>query len=227
MSERLCLVEDDPTISLFVAEKLRESGFGVSVFETAEAVPPEPFDLYILDWMLPGALSGLQLCEHIRKSSPLVPVLMLSALSEPSHRVEGLRSGADDYLSKPFEMEELLLRVNGMLRRRSWYRSLPTEGAIYVWADCAVDFQKMEGRRGNRTYSLTQKECMLLKLLIENEGEAVSRDTVLERVWGYHVYPSTRTVDNFIMRLRKYFEREPGNPQHLLSVRGLGYRFIK
>ncbi len=227
MSEKLCLVEDDPTISLFVSEKLRECGFGVSVFATAEAVPPESFDLYILDWMLPGALSGLQLCERIRKASPLVPVLMLSALSEPSHRVEGLRSGADDYLSKPFEMEELLLRVNGMLRRRSWYRSLPTEGAVYRWGECSVDFQKMEGSRGARTFSLTQKECMLLKLLIENEGDAISRDTVLERVWGYHVYPSTRTVDNFIMRLRKYFEKEPGNPQHLLSVRGLGYRFIK
>ena len=121
MSDKLCFVEDDPTISELVACRLRKSGFEVSVFAKAEDVlqTPSDFDLYILDWMLPGKLSGLELCDELRKRSATVPVLFLSALAEPNHRVEGLRVGADDYLTKPFEMEELLLRVSGMLRRRS------------------------------------------------------------------------------------------------------------
>jgi two-component system, OmpR family, alkaline phosphatase synthesis response regulator PhoP len=230
MNDRVCLVEDDPTIAHFVAERLQRSGYQVAHFPTAEAAYEhlkDPFDLYILDWMLPGEMSGLRLCEHVRAMSPLAPVLILSALSDPTHRVEGLKVGADDYLSKPFEMEELLLRVHGMLRRRSWYRALPSKGSVFQWAGNSVDFQKMEGRSRGNIFSLTQKECMLLKLLVENEGEAVSRDTILDKVWGYHLYPSTRTVDNFIVRLRKYFEKEPGSPQHFISVRGLGYRFTR
>ncbi len=227
MNERLCLVEDDPTISRFVTEKLRERGYDVSPYASADPVldADRPYDLYILDWMLPGGRSGVELCQEVRKRSPTVPVLILSALSEPSHRVEGLRMGADDYLTKPFEMEELLLRVDGMLRRRSWYRALPGAQSVYRWGDCTVDFEKLEGSRQSRRFPMTQKECMLMKLLVENEGQVVSRDTVLDRVWGYHVFPSTRTVDNFILRLRKHFEEEPGSPKHILSVRGLGYRF--
>lgn len=230
MSDRICLVEDDPAISEFVSKKLSQEGFEVSLFGSADPVmdqAPGAYDLYILDWMLPGKNSGLSLCESIRKHSPTVPVLILSALSDPSHRVEGLKVGADDYLSKPFEMEELILRVNGMLRRRSWYRSLPAQGSVFEWDDCAIDFERLEGRAGNRTFQLTQKECMLMKLLVEKEGQAVSRDVILDRVWGYHLFPSTRTVDNFILRLRKYFEKEAGLPKHILSVRGLGYRFMR
>ncbi len=227
MSERLCLVEDDPTISEFVSGRLRTQGYEVSEYASADEVLCESslFDLYILDWMLPGEMSGIALCEEIRSRSPLVPVLMLSALSDPAHRVEGLRVGADDYLAKPFEMEELLLRIDGMLRRRSWYRSVPSQGSVYEWDGRRIDFEKMEASFRGKTFVLTQKECMLMKLLVENEGEAVSRDQVLDRVWGYHLFPSSRTVDNFILRLRKYFEEEPGSPCHLLSVRGQGYRF--
>lgn len=228
MSDRLCMVEDDPTISRFVTEKLRSAGYDVTLHPNADEAAKDAldtYDLFILDWLLPGQKSGLQLCEEIRRKSSTVPVLILSALSEPSHRVEGLRVGADDYLTKPFEMEELVLRVNGMLRRRSWYRLLPKAGSLFEWADCSIDFERLEGRNGAKKFSLTQKECMLMKLLVENEGQVVSRDTILERVWGYHLFPSTRTVDNFILRLRKYFEKEPGSPEHILSVRGLGYRF--
>ncbi len=230
MSDRVCFVEDDPTISEFVSARLRKSGYDVEWFESAAPVidaPADRYDLFILDWMLPGGLSGLQLCEAIRRHSPTVPVLILSALSDPSHRVEGLKVGADDYLTKPFEMEELVLRVNGMLKRRSWYRSLPHQGSVFEWDGNLVDFERLEGRSGEEKFQLTQKECMLMKLLVENEGQVVSRDMILDRVWGYHLFPSTRTVDNFVLRLRKYFEKEPGSPRYILSVRGLGYRFTR
>lgn len=230
MRDRLCLVEDDATISQFVREKLCQRGFEVSAFESASAIPDQSiddFDLFIVDWMLPGEMSGIDLCAKIRTRSATVPILMLSALSDPSHRVEGLKGGADDYLTKPFEMEELVLRVGGMLKRRSWYRALPDEEATYAWAENEIDFLRFEGRSDGRAFPLTQKECMLMKLLIENEGQVVSRDMILDKVWGYHLFPSARTVDNFILRLRKYFEKEPANPRHILSVRGTGYRFLR
>lgn len=227
--DRVCFVEDDPTIAEFVSRKLSEKGLAVSHFESAKPVleSVEPFDLYILDWMLPGGVTGPQLCAQIRKKTPTAPVLILSALSEPSHRVEGLQSGADDYLTKPFEMDELLLRVSGMLRRRSWYRTVPAQGSVFEWDDNGIDFERLEGRHGEERFALTQKECMLMKLLVEQEGLVVSRDTILDRVWGYHLFPSTRTVDNFILRLRKYFEKEPGSPRYIQSVRGMGYRFTR
>lgn len=227
MNARLCFVEDDPTIRELVSRKLGKEGFHVDVFEDADTVFKKPFDwdLYILDVMLPGEATGLALCEQIRKKNASAPVLMLSALSEPSDRIEGLRVGADDYLNKPFEMEELVLRVKGMLRRRSWYGKLPSESSLYSWDDRSVDFLKLEGSRGGKTFLLSQKETMLMKLLIEREGEVVSRDEMLDRVWGYDVYPSSRTVDNFIVRLRKYFEDEPANPKYLHSIRGMGYKF--
>lgn len=226
MMEKLCLVEDDPTIRELVGRRLRREGYAVDEFASAEKVMgQDPYDFYILDVMLEGDASGLDLTRHIRKSDPHVPVLILSALSEPSDRVQGLKIGADDYLGKPFEMDELLLRVSGMLRRRSWYRTLPEAGTLYEWDDRAVDFISLEARNGERVYQLSQKEAMLMKLFIEHEGEVLSRDTILDKVWGYDVYPSTRTVDNFLVKLRKYFEQDPANPKYLQSVRGLGYRF--
>lgn len=227
MNAKLCFVEDDPTIRELVSKKLGKFGFEVDVFEDAESVLALPFkwDLYILDVMLSGDTSGLQLCEEIRKSNASAPVLMLSALSDSSDRIDGLRVGADDYLTKPFEMEELLLRVQGMLRRRSWYGKLPKESSTHSWDGRSVDFLKLVGSNHENTFPLTQKEAMLMKLLIEREGDIVSRDEMLDRVWGYDVYPSSRTVDNFILRLRKYFEDEPANPRYLHSVRGMGYKF--
>ena len=227
MNDRICLVEDDATIRELVAERLRARGFDVEAFETAAPAMPgaELYDLYIVDILLPGDLSGLDLCQALRNVSPTVPVLVLSALSDPTARIEGLKAGADDYLTKPFEMEELILRVTGMLKRRSWYGRLPERGSLYRWQGRSVDFASLEGRKGNEVFHMTQKECMLLKLLIEREGEVVSRDEILDRVWGYNIYPSTRTVDNFILRLRRYFEDSPKSPKYIHSVRGLGYKF--
>lgn len=229
MSDRLCLVEDDPTIRELVAEKLRSRGYEVDVFDSAEAARDsgKAWDLYIVDIMLRGRMSGLELCRELRGKSSTLPILILSALSEPSDRVEGLRQGADDYLTKPFEMEELTLRIAGMLKRRSWYRELPKAGSIFRWDNNSIDFQKFEGSNGLETFALTQKECMLMKCLIEREGEVVSRDEILDRVWGYDLYPSTRTVDNFILRLRRYYEKTPKEPRYLHSVRGMGYKFTR
>jgi two-component system alkaline phosphatase synthesis response regulator PhoP len=232
MHERLCLVEDDPTISELVGEKLQTKGYAVDIFDAAEAVLAKTsgnetpdWDLYILDILLSGRTSGIELCQHLRKLSPTVPILLLSALSEPSDRVEGLRSGADDYLSKPFEMEELCLRVDGMLKRRSWYGRLPKEQSVFTWEDNSVNFLSLEARHGATRFLMSQKECMLMKLLVEKENLVVSRDEILNQIWGYNVFPSARTVDNFILRLRKYFEPLPKEPKYIHSVRGLGYKF--
>ena len=229
-ADRLCLVEDDPTIRELVAEKLVAKGYLVEEFDAAEPVlcksPSERLsDLYILDIKLRGDQTGLDLCRHLRAASPTVPILVLSALSEPSDRIEGLKSGADDYLPKPFEMEELLLRVDGMLKRRSWYGRFPANESVFTWEGNSINFETFEGRRGFESFTLSQKECMLMKLLVEKEGEVVSRDEILDRVWGYNSFPSSRTVDNFVLRLRRHFERDPKYPKYIHSSRGLGYRF--
>jgi two-component system alkaline phosphatase synthesis response regulator PhoP len=229
VANRICLVEDDPTIRELVSKKLIQKGFEVESFEDAESVIARVdkfFDLYVLDIMLSGESTGLDLCRNLRNRQPTLPILILSALSDPNNRIEGLKSGADDYLTKPFEMEELLLRVEGMLKRRSWYSSLPSNSSVFVWDDCSIDFVKFEGRRREKTFSLSQKECMLMKLLVEKENQVVTRDEILDQVWGYDVFPSTRTVDNFILRLRKYFD-DPGNPRYFHSIRGVGYKFTK
>jgi two-component system alkaline phosphatase synthesis response regulator PhoP len=228
MIGRICLVEDDPTIRELVGEKLVKRGYEVNSFSEAEAVGGDisDYDLFVLDVMLEGEQSGLELCGSIRKQNADVPILILSALAEPQDRIEGLRLGADDYLGKPFEMEELLLRVEGMLKRRHWYSAKPKRGSLFQWDGREVDFNRQTGRNQSQTFALGQKECMIMKLLIEKEGETVSREEILEKVWGYHVFPSNRTVDNFMVRLRKYFENDPSEPKYLQSVRGTGYRFV-
>lgn len=227
MSATICLLEDDPTIRELVGEKLLQRGYQVESFSQAEEVVNDlsRFDLFILDVMLEGEQTGLELCAEIRKIKPEVPVLIVSALSEPQDRIEGLRLGADDYLGKPFEMEELLLRVGGMLKRRQWYSLKLPKGNIFKWEAGEVDFGSRMVRTNREKVQLSQKENMILKLLIEREGETVSRDEILEKVWGYHLFPSNRTVDNFMVRLRKIFETDPSEPQYFHSVRGEGYRF--
>ena len=232
MKDRLCFIEDDPTIRELVGEKLVRAGFEISSFDNAEVIlqaGPKGlvWDLYLVDIMLRGERDGLDLCRFIRRNDATVPILVLSALSEPGDRIEGLRDGADDYLTKPFEMEELLLRVRGMLKRRSWYRELPKDQDEFRWGQNRIHFVRMEGAAGAQAFDLTQKECMLMKLLIEREGDTVTRDEILDRVWGYDDFPSTRTVDNLILKLRKCFEPESSAPKHIHSVRGQGYRFTE
>lgn len=226
-SGAICLVEDDPTIAELVPRHLGRRGYDVDVHDRAESVmaATKNWDLYILDILLAGSSTGLDLCRVLRRRSPTVPILILSALSEPADRIEGLKCGADDYLTKPFEIEELMLRVDGMLKRRSWYGKFPEDRSTFEWEAGRVDFSSFEGESRGERFAMSQKECMILKLLIEKEGSVVTRDEILDRVWGYSVYPSTRTVDNFILQLRKYFEPTPKNPWFIHSVRGVGYKF--
>lgn len=227
MKASVYLLEDDPTISEFVTRKLHSLDYEVKTFESVEQALEKKSspDLWVVDVLLIGELTGLDFVKRLRTTDSRVPVLILSALTDPNDRIRGLESGADDYLPKPFEMQELVLRVEGMLKRRSWYQQLPTKGAVYAWKDREIDFVKYEARNRNTRIALGQKEAMVMKLLIEREGEVVSRDEILNQVWGYDSYPTTRTVDNFMVRLRKYFEDEPSQPQFIHSIRGLGYKF--
>ena len=226
MKARICFVEDDPTIRELVTEKLVFRGFDVESFSQAEQVTStDSYDLFILDVLLEGEETGLRLCSRIRETNLEVPILVLSALSDPQDRIEGLRLGADDYLGKPFEMDELMLRLEAMLKRRQWYSLKPKRGNVFKWVGGEVDFLNRVARTSSEKIQLGQKECMILKLLIEREGETVSRDEILEKVWGYDLYPTNRTVDNFLVRLRKIFEPNPSQPLYFHSVRGEGYRF--
>jgi len=178
--------------------------------------------------MLPGP-DGLTVCRTLRARGNTTPVLFLTARGDPADRVRGLEAGGDDYLAKPFHLQEFLLRVRAILRRWDWYRSASAtaDTAVLRFGGNEVDFRVFRARAWTgETQELTEKEAMILKVLAEHTGQIVSREDLLERVWGYDVFPSTRTVDNFILRLRKRFEKDPANPRHFLTVWGVGYRFM-
>jgi len=229
MKLRLCLVEDDPAIRELLCRRLERTGYDVDVYADAKPLlgraTVDPYALFLVDVLLDGSPAGLELCRHLRTLSPTVPILIVSALSEPANRIEGLRDGADDYVTKPFEMEELLLRVEKMLLRSAWLQRNIDGDRRYQWDGISVDFASLEANVRGTKLTLSPREAMLLRLLVEMRGQVVSRDTILERVWGGDAFPSTRTVDNFLVRLRRYFEREPKTPQYFHSVRGMGYKF--
>ena len=225
----IMLVEDEIHLARGICFNLEEEGLRVSHFETAEralkSLEVEHFDLIILDVMLPG-MDGLQACREIRKLDPRVPILMLTARSEDADRVEGLENGADDYLTKPFNLVEFLLRVKGMLRRSSWYRPDPVEEA-YSFGGNEVFLLSYRARTAQGEIDLTEMEVRVLSLFFQKEGRAIQRSDLLQSVWGYSSDTETRTLDNFIVRLRKYFEPDPSHPKHFLTVRGVGYRFSR
>jgi two-component system alkaline phosphatase synthesis response regulator PhoP len=181
------------------------------------------FDLIILDVMLPE-VDGFQICEQIRLTNMEVPVIFLTAKDASGDRITGLKKGGDDYLTKPFVLEELLLRVNNLIKRTA--KSDESNLETYEFGKNQVNFITYEAEGNPGTFTLTKKEAMLLKLLIDRRNEVVSRQQILQSVWGYDVYPSTRTIDNFILSFRKYFEEDPKNPKFFLSVRGVGYKFV-
>ncbi len=229
---RILVVEDDPHLAAGLAENLRAEGYAVHVIadgqQALDWLRREQVELIVLDVMLPH-VDGFTICRTLREEGNMTPVLFLTARGDPSDRIRGLESGGDDYLSKPFHLQEFLLRVRAILRRWDWYRaaSASPADALLKFADNEVDFRSFRARAWNGvTHELTEKEAMILKVLAEHSGEIVSREDLLERVWGYDVFPSTRTVDNFILRLRKRFERDPANPKHFLTVWGVGYRFL-
>ena len=229
-ARRILVVEDDPHLSAGVVENLRAEGYEVDAVgdgrRALEALSGRSYGLVLLDVMLPE-LDGFTVCRTLREQGNSTPVLFLTARGDPADRVRGLEAGGDDYLAKPFHLKELLLRVRAILRRWDWYQSASAEAGPLRFGDNEVDFRAFRARSWNgMTQELTEKEAMILKVLAERPGEIVSREDLLERVWGYDVFPSTRTVDNFILRLRRRFERDPANPRHFLTVWGVGYRFL-
>jgi len=223
------LVEDEMHLARGICFNLEEDGYRVSHYESGEkalaALEVEHFDLVILDVMLPG-MDGFEACKAIRKIDLRVPILMLTARSEDRDRVSGLESGADDYLTKPFNLMEFLLRVKGMLRRSSWYRPDPVEEG-YSFGDNEVFLLSYRAKTAQGEIDLTEMEVRVLALFFQKEGEIIPRGELLESVWGYTNDTETRTLDNFIVRLRKYFERDPGKPVHFQTIRGVGYRFVR
>ena len=229
---RVLVVEDDPHLAAGVTENLRAEGYEVVAMGDGKPalqwLRDQQCSLIVLDVMLPE-MDGFTLCRTLREQGNSTPVLFLTARGDPADRVRGLEAGGDDYLAKPFHLQELLLRVRAILRRWDWYRSASDTpaGAVLHFAGNEVDFRAFRARAWNGiAQELTEKEAMILKVLAQHPGEIVSREDLLERVWGYDVFPSTRTVDNFILRLRKRFERDPANPRHFLTVWGVGYRFL-
>jgi two-component system alkaline phosphatase synthesis response regulator PhoP len=182
------------------------------------------FNLVILDVMMPE-MSGYEVCEKIRLEDTDTPILFLTAKETGTDKVKGLKSGADDYITKPFNLEELLLRVKVLVKHSKRGTKDESDIKTYRFGNNEVNFNTFEAKGVNGTFALTKKEAMLLKLLIDRKGEAVSRNQILTYVWGYDVFPSTRTIDNFLLNFRKHFEEDQRNPRYFHAVRGVGYKF--
>jgi two-component system OmpR family response regulator len=232
--KHILLVEDEQHLAFGIKYNLEAEGFEVSVAgDGATALrlfedDPAGIDLMILDLMLPG-MSGYAVCESLRDSGSNLPVLILSARTLPEDRIRGFDVGADQYLQKPFDLDELLSRVRNLLGRHSRTPATSrrsTVGDTFEFDNAKINFDTFEVTVNGELLRLTHTEMKLLRYFIENEGSVVSRAELLEHVWGMTSSPSTRTVDNFIMRLRKCFEEDPAQPRHFLSVRGAGYRFV-
>ncbi len=227
----ILLVEDEEKLHEALKLNLELEGYGVSsAFDGAaalKAIANEYFDLLILDIMLPE-MDGLAVTESIRISNNEIPILILSAKNTSADRVSGLNKGADDYLTKPFNLEELLLRVHKLIDKNKKLQDRNSVDEQYQFGPNTIDFKAQEaiGVTGERI-QLSKKETMLLKLLIENKNEVVPREKILQTVWGYQVYPTTRTIDNFILNFRKYFETDSRNPRYFHSVRGVGYKYAE
>lgn len=225
---RILVVEDDPAILLALRENLSYEGYmvmearrGDEALSRLAAFKP---DLLILDIMLPG-INGLEVCRRIRKIDRRLPILMVTARGDETDKVSGLDVGADDYLTKPFSLPELLARVRALLRRASSAPGSELPETL-TFGDVQLDFVRYEATRKKKAVHLTAKEFALLRYLAAHEGEAIRRDLLIDRVWGEDVYPTNRTVDTHILSLRNKLEADPGNPRHILTVHGVGYKFV-
>jgi two-component system, OmpR family, alkaline phosphatase synthesis response regulator PhoP len=242
---RVLVVEDEAHLAQGLRFNLEAEGYAAEVVGDGEAATDrllgkkETFDAVVLDIMLPGK-DGFSVVSELRAARNYVPVLMLTARGRPEDVLKGFASGADDYLAKPFDLSILLARLQGLLRRSQWIRGGSAPGASEMRADASavgdfgrfsfggktIDFGALELRSGDTTIHLTLMESELLRHLVRNDGKIVSRKQILEEVWGLHEDTDTRAIDNFVVRLRRYIEDDPGNPRHLLTVRGVGYRFL-
>ncbi|MCA1576283.1 MAG: response regulator transcription factor [Acidobacteria bacterium] len=227
------IVEDEKHLADGLRYNLKLEGYEVDVANSAEEAYPllvdrqPPYDVIVLDVMLPG-MDGFSLASQLRSEGHFVPILMLTARGQAEDVLRGFESGADDYLPKPFDLSVLIARINALLRRRDWFRKDLTRnnGSVVDVGNKRIDFEALELRSGEQTVQLTLMEAELLRYLIDHEGKIVSRSAILEEVWGLREDTDTRAIDNFIVRLRKYLEDEPSRPRHLLTVRGVGYRFV-
>jgi DNA-binding response OmpR family regulator len=229
-SVRLLVVEDDEHLAHALRRNLEIEGFEAEVVGSGEAAlellcgaASQP-DLVVLDIMLPG-IDGLEVCRRLRSEGNPIPILFLTARGSDADRILGLRLGADDYLTKPFVVEELVLRLRGILRRVAWSGTPPTSGPVVAIGSCEVDLSTMRATTLGGPVSLTEREVMLVRFFSENDGRVLSRGELLETVWGYTFDTATRTLDTFVHRLRKHFEADPRHPRHFHTVRGVGYRF--
>jgi len=233
----ILVVEDEKHLAAGLRYNLNAEGYEVETVGTAEEALAllddgrHSFDILVLDVMLPG-MDGFSLASHLRAQGQFVPILMLTARGQAQDVLRGFEAGADDYLPKPFDLAVLLARINALLRRRQWFnkdrdRVEQNDGAkVFEFEGKTIDFEALELRSGEQTVHLTLMEAELLRYLINHEGKIVSRSLILEDVWGLREDTDTRAIDNFIVRLRKYIEDEPSRPRHLLTVRGVGYKFV-
>ena len=226
--KKILVVEDEAHLAKGLQFNLEREGYRVTLADNGqsalELLGKEAFDLMILDIMLPK-LSGLEVARKIRNRDMRFPILMLSAKSTDEDRETGLEAGADDYLTKPFHLPELLLRVKGILRRGEWYKEPVHDQEIFQFGDMWINFASGRAKGCSGEFYLTAKEALLIKLLVSIKGTIVTREELLEKVWGYDPQTETRTVDNFVARLRKYFEQNPQSPKHIITHREKGYEF--
>ena len=226
--KKIVVVEDEAHLAKGLQFNLEREGYRVTLVDNGQSaldlLGKEEFDLMILDIMLPK-VSGLEVARRIRKTNMRFPILMLSAKSTDEARELGLQAGADDYLTKPFHLPELLLRVKGILRRWEWYKEPVHDQEVFQFGDMWINFASGKAKGCSGEFYLTAKEALLMKLLVKNKGNIVTREELLEKVWGYDPQTETRTVDNFIARLRKYFEKKPQSPKYIITHREKGYEF--
>ncbi|MSR59359.1 MAG: response regulator transcription factor [Planctomycetaceae bacterium] len=238
MKSRILIVEDERHIGVLIKFNCEAEGYEATLVEDGPSAlelfehQPEPFDLVILDLMLPQ-MSGYAVLEKLRSNAIYVPVLILTARTLSEDRIRGFDVGADQYMTKPFELPELLARVRSLIARHAQVKGsgrptlARTLDEAYAFGDATVNFARHEVSVRGEPRSLTSLEIKLLKYLVDNEGVVLTRNQLLDNVWGVDSSPTTRTVDNFIARLRQHFETDPANPRHFLSVRGVGYRFVE